>query len=89
MVNFFVETSVLNSPIHGLGRFTNDFIDKGRIVVTIDGNIYKNENQSYVNHSIDNNLDYIGYNRWKSNRDIKIGEELTMNYLQWVKELPF
>lgn len=89
MVNFFVETSVLNSPIHGLGRFTNDFIDKGRIVVTIDGNIYKNENQSYVNHSIDNNLDYIGDNRWKSNRDIKIGEELTMNYLQWVKELPF
>ena len=89
MVELFVETAVSDSPIHGLGRFTNDFIDRGRIVVKIDGNIHKNENQSYINHSTDNNLDYIGNNSWKSNRDIKIGEELTMNYLQWIKELPF
>ena len=89
MVEFFVETSVSNSPIHGLGRFTNDFIDKGRVVVHIDGNIHKNENNSYVNHSLANNLDYVGHNMWKSNRDIAIGEELTMNYLQWIKELPF
>lgn len=89
MVNFAVETFIAASDIHGDGRFTKDFIDKGRVVVHIDGNIYKNENNSYVNHSLNNNLDYVGYNMWKSNRDINIGEELTMNYLQWIKELPF
>jgi hypothetical protein len=89
MVEFFVETFVSDSPIHGLGRFTNDFIDKNRIVVVINGNIYKNENNSYVNHSVTNNLDYVGHNKWKANRDIAIGEELTMNYLQWVKDIPF
>lgn len=89
MVDFTVNTFVATSPIHGVGRFTKDFIDKGCVVVYIDGNICKNENQSYVNHSLANNLDYVGNNSWKSNRDIAIGEELTMNYLQWIKELPF
>ena len=89
MVNFYHNTFIASSPIHGQGRFTKDFIDKGCIVLDIDGNIYKNENNSYVNHSVTNNLDYVGHNKWKANRDIAIGEELTMNYLQWIKELPF
>jgi SET domain-containing protein len=89
MVNFKYETFVAASPIHGMGRFAKHFIASGSIVVEILGNIYRNENQSYVNHSLENNLDFISPNIWKANRDIEIGEELTMNYLQWIKELPF
>ena len=89
MVNFKYETFVAASPIHGMGRFAKHFIASGSVVVEILGNIYRNENQSYVNHSLENNLDFISPNIWEANRDIKIGEELTMNYLQWIKELPF
>ena len=89
MLDFKYETFVDNSTIHGQGRFTKEFINKGSLVLYIDGNISKNENHSYVNHSLDNNLDYIGDNKWQATKDIQIGEELTMNYLQWIKELPF
>ena len=89
MVNFKFETFVAASSIHGMGRFTKHFIVNGSIVVEILGNIYRNENESYVNHSRNNNLDFIYPHMWIANRDIKIGEELTMNYLQWIKELPF
>jgi SET domain-containing protein len=89
MLDFKYETFVDDSIIHGQGRFTKEFIDKGCIVLCIDGNINKNENGSYINHSLDNNLDYVVHNKWQASRDIRIGEELTMNYLQWVKELPF
>lgn len=83
------ETYVADSPIHGKGRYTYEPIRMGETVLRIDGNIHKNENQSYVNHSIDNNLDYVGSNTWVASRDIDPNEELTMNYLQWIKELPF
>jgi SET domain-containing protein len=89
MVNFKFETFVAASSIHGMGRFAKHFIASGSVVVEILGNIYRNENQSYVNHSLENNLDFISPNIWGANRDIEIGEELTMNYLQWIKELPF
>ena len=89
MVEFKFETFVSDSQIHGLGRFTKEFISCGTIVVEIVGNIYRNENESYVNHSLVNNLDYVPPNMWKANRDIQINEELTMNYLQWIKEIPF
>jgi hypothetical protein len=89
MVNFKVETFIAVSNIHGLGRFTKDFIPEGSIVVEIFGNIRRNENESYVNHSLKNNLDYVSPNLWKANRNILGNEELTMNYLQWIKEIPF
>jgi len=89
MVDFKYETFIADSIIHGHGRFTKEFIDKGCIVLHIDGNINKNENSSYVNHSLSNNLDYVGNNTWRATRDIQIGQELTMNYLQWITELPF
>ena len=89
MVDFKYETFIADSIIHGQGRFTKEFIDKGCIVLHIDGNINRNENGSYVNHSLSNNLDYVAHNTWKATRDIQIGEELTMNYSQWITELPF
>ena len=84
-----IETYIEKSNIHGMGRFTSEPIQSGNIVLRIDGNIYKNENQSYVNHSLQNNLDFVGNNTWKANKDILVGEELTMNYLQWIKSVPF
>ena len=59
-------------------------IPVGSLVLHIHGNIYRNENNSYVNHSKTNNLDWNGSKGWIANRDIKPGEELTMNYNQWV-----
>lgn len=89
-IQWYFKTTVRASSIHGDGRFAEIFIPKGELVVNIYGNIYKNENNSYVNHSIDNNIDWNGDNGWISNRDIQIGEEITMNYKQWIKqELPF
>lgn len=84
MLEWFFEVTVKDSPIHGKGRFTAEPIKNGEIVLYIHGNIYKNENNSYVNHSKTNNLDWDGVNGWKANRDISEGEELTMNYNQWV-----
>ena len=89
MVDFKYETFVAASPIHGMGRFTKHFIASGSVVVEISGNIYRNENESYVNHSLENNLNFISPNIWRANRDIHSNEELTMNYLQWIKDLPF
>ena len=89
-MQWYFETCVGDSLIHGKGRFANTFISKGQLVVNIYGNIYKNENNSYVNHSLHNNIDWDGSNGWIANKDIEIGEEITMNYAQWIKEkLPF
>ncbi len=84
-----VATYVEKSNIHGLGRFADQDIEKGCTVLHIDGNIYKNENQSYVNHSLQNNLDFVGNNTWIANKDIQAYNELTMNYLQWVERVLF
>ena len=90
IMQWYFKTQVHTSNIHGDGRFSLEFIPQGELVVRIYGNIYKNENNSYVNHSVDNNIDWDGSNGWISNRDTNIGEEITMNYTQWIKqELPF
>jgi hypothetical protein len=89
-MQWYFETSVRDSMIHGKGRFANTIIPKGQLVVNIYGNIYKNENNSYVNHSLANNIDWDGNNGWIANKDIEIDEEITMNYSQWIKQqLPF
>lgn len=84
MIEWFFEVTIQDSPIHGKGRFALEDISEGDTVLCIHGNIYKNENNSYVNHSKTNNLDWDGYKGWKANRTILTGEELTMNYNQWV-----
>lgn len=84
MINCYYKTQVKSSIIHGNGRFTLEPIPQGSMVLHIDGNIYKNENNSYINHSPKNNLDWDGNNGWIANRFINANEELTMNYNQWV-----
>lgn len=90
MTNIYFKTIIKQSSIHGNGRFADEQIDKGTLVLIINGNIHKNENNSFINHSTDNNLDWNGDTGWISNREIEVGEELTMNYKQWIKtDLPF
>lgn len=89
MIDWRFGTIVSDSRIHGKGRFAAEDIPKSATVLVIDGDIYRNGNGSFINHSKDNNLDYIGDNTWVSNRPISTGEELTMDYHQWIKELPF
>lgn len=84
MITLYFRTEVKNSNIHGRGRFAIEPIEPGNLVLHIDGNIYKNENNSYVNHSRNNNLDWDGNKGWIANRFICTGEELTMDYSQWV-----
>jgi SET domain-containing protein len=73
------------SPIQGVGRFAVDNISAGTIVLFIDGNIYQNENNSRTNHSLNNyNVDWDGEASWVANQDITAGEEIVMNYRQWV-----
>lgn len=87
---WYVKTVVRSSPINGSGRFAAQDIGPGDKVLGIEGNIYKNENNSYVNHSADNNVDWDGAAGWTANRFIDAGEEITMDYTQWVKQdLPF
>jgi hypothetical protein len=89
VIDWRFTTTVSDSRIHGKGRFATEDIPRGSIVLVIDGDIYRNGNGSFVNHSKDNNLDYVGNNTWVSNKRISAGEEMTMDYLQWLKELPF
>jgi len=84
VITWYVDTEVKESPIEGKGRFTLSHIAAGDQVLVIDGNIYKNENNSYVNHSRDNNLSWDRENGWFANRIILPGVELTMNYRQWI-----
>ena len=87
---WYYKTNVSPSTIHGYGRFTEEPIKEGSLVLRINGNIYKNENNSYVNHNLNNNMDWDTANGWIANRFIDQGEEITMNYKQWIKqELPF
>jgi len=84
VITWYVDTEVKESPIEGKGGFTLSHIAAGEQVLVIDGNIYKNENNSYVNHSRDNNLSWDRENGWFANRIILPGVELTMNYRQWI-----
>jgi hypothetical protein len=84
MNTWYVKTEVRTSTIEGQGMYTISEIAINQKVLYIEGNIYKNENNSYVNHSIDNNLTWDGLNGWTANRVIKEGDELTMNYREWI-----
>ena len=84
MINWYVNVCIKQSSIHCKGQFAAENIEKGKLVLNINGNIYKNENNSFVNHSKNNNLDWNGTNGWISNRFISVGEEITMNYNQWI-----
>jgi len=82
---WYTKTCVKLSPIAGKGRFASKDIAEGARVVSIPGDIHKNENNSYVNHSLNNhNLNWDGAISWFANKDIKAGEEIIMNYRQWV-----
>jgi len=90
MNKWYYKTEIKESSIHGNGQFALEAIEQGHMVLHIEGNIYKNENNSFVNHSTDNNLDWDGNSGWIANRFISVGEELTMNYTQWIKsKLPW
>ena len=41
---WYYKTNVSPSTIHGYGRFTEEPIKEGSLVLRINGNIYKNEN---------------------------------------------
>ena len=84
MNKWYFQTEVKPSKIHGFGRYTLEPIQKGKLVLTIYGNIYKNKNNSFVNHSLTNNLNWNGNNSWVAAKNISPGEELTMNYNQWI-----
>ena len=56
MIDCYYKTTVDASSIHCQGRFTNEPIEQGKLVLRINGNIYKNENNSFVNHSTNNNI---------------------------------
>jgi SET domain-containing protein len=84
MNKWYFNTEIKESSIHGHGRFVVDPVPAGNLVLTIEGNIHKNKNNSFVNHSLNNNLDWDKNKGWISNKDIQPGEELTMNYNQWV-----
>ena len=84
MNTWYVKTIVKGSDIEGDGQFAVERITKDTIVLHIDSNIYRNENNSFVNHSLSNNIDWDGANSWIANKDIEISEEITMNYKQWI-----
>lgn len=96
-----IKTKISPSKIHGNGRFSLEKIQKGSLVLIINGPIIEkklapnkfpitedlviNCDDSFVNHSIDNNLDLIGQIFFIANKEIQIDEELTMDYKQFVK----
>ena len=90
------KTEVKQSTIHGQGRFALEDIAIGKNVLKLDGAIVPKEeapgkfpvsathnmncDDSYVNHSTDANLAYIGGTSFISAKNIKAGDELTMDY---------
>jgi len=92
-------TQVLPSKIHGKGRFTDQTILKGNLVLIVNGEIKPKAeaprkfpitdelnidcDDTFVNHSKENNLDLVGQIFFVANRDISAGEELTMDYEQF------
>ena len=81
---WYVNHIIKESTIEGKGQFATEKIAHGTMVLKVGGNIHHNENNSFVNHSIDNNINWDGANNWVANKDIEEGEEITMDYRQWV-----
>ena len=82
------ELTIKNSPIEGLGVFTNELLPISRIFDNPPTHFYKEENRrstlgGFLNHSFSPNckildIDDKGY--LKTLRDIEPGEELTVDY---------
>lgn len=99
------KTEVKESTIHGQGRFALEDIPIGRQVVELRGSIVPKEqapgkfpvslthnmncDDSYVNHNEDSNLAYIGGTSFVSCKNIKKGDELTMDYSQFAGDRKF
>jgi len=96
-----VSTEILPSKIHGQGRFATQTVSKGELVLIINGEIKPRAqapkkfpitdelnidcDDTFVNHSKQNNLDLVGQIFFVANQNIAVGEELTMDYDQFAK----
>lgn len=103
--HWLFKTEVKESNIHGQGRFALESISVGQQVVELKGSIVPKEqapgkfpvslthnmncDDSYVNHSKDPNLAYIGGTSFISAKKIKVGDELTMDYEQFAGDRKF
>ena len=99
------KTEVKESTIHGQGRFALEDIPIGRNVLTLDGAIVPKEQapgkfpvslthnmnceDTYINHSKDSNLAYLGGTSFVSCKNIKAGDELTMDYSEFAGDRKF
>jgi len=99
------KTEVKESSIHGKGRFALESIPIGRKVVELTGSIVPKEQapgkfpvslthnmnceDTYINHSNDSNLSYIGGTSFISCKNIKTGDELTMDYREFAGDRKF
>tara|TARA_B100000965_G_C19584912_1_gene755269 strand:+ start:347 stop:673 length:327 start_codon:yes stop_codon:yes gene_type:complete len=99
------KTEVKESTIHGQGRFALEDIPIGRNVLTLDGAIVPKEQapkkfpvslthnmdceDTYINHSDDSNLAYLGGTSFVSCKNIKAGDELTMDYREFAGDRKF
>lgn len=102
---WLIDTVIKPSDIHGYGRFAAVYIPKGTIVCVLNGKVIEKDGkhlpikgtnfcidcpQTYINHSTVFNLELNGQITFVSNRNIDIGEELTLNYASLtVSALPF
>jgi SET domain-containing protein len=94
-----IKTVIKKSSIHGQGRFALENCPMGSLVLIINGPVKTRKEapkkfpitdelnidceDTHINHSTSNNLDLNGQIFFIANRDIKAGEELTMNYQQF------
>ena len=99
------KTEVKESNIHGKGRFALENISIGKNVLILDGTIVPKEQapkkfpvslthnmdceDTFINHSEDSNLAYLGGTSFVSCKNIKKGEELTMDYSQFAGDRKF
>ena len=103
--HWLFKTEVKESNIHGQGRFALENIPIGRQVVELKGSIVPKEQapqkfpvslthnmdceDTFINHSEDSNLAYLGGTSFVSCKNIKKGEELTMDYSQFAGDRKF
>lgn len=93
---WYFQTQLGKSSIHGVGRFSQDKIPANEIVVKLNGILAKREKKihflpiddntelrsqpAYINHSCNPNLKIERNDRFISIKKIAIGDELTIDY---------